>query len=266
MRRFPETIRCSPDAASSRRRGVLAFFQGMDGHMTTRTALVFGGMRGIGRAIVTELAQKGFDIAFTYTRAPDADLPGYAIQADIRDPASVDAAFERALARFGGRLDCVVANAGINVPARPLADFPIDDMRALFETNIIGAFNMLQGAARHVADKGSIVAVTTSLVRHAVAGTGPYTATKAAVEAMLRSLQKELAPRGIRVNAVAPGPVDTDLFRSGKDDAAVARSAAMSPFNRIGKPEEVAKLVAFAVSDDASWVAGQILQPNGALV
>jgi 3-oxoacyl-[acyl-carrier protein] reductase len=104
------------------------------------------------------------------------------------------------------------------------------------------------------------------MVRVAVPGGGPYTATKAAVESLLRSMSKELAARKIRVNGVAPGPVDTDLFRAGKNEEAVARSAAMSPFNRIGTPEEVAEVVAFLASDKASWVHGQIIQPNGGMV
>jgi 3-oxoacyl-[acyl-carrier protein] reductase len=139
-------------------------------------------------------------------------------------------------------------------------------MRDLVETNIVGAFNVLKAAAAGVEDNGVIIALTTSLVRHAVPGVGPYAATKAAVEALLRSLAKEVAGRGIRVNGVAPGPVDTDLFRAGKDEAAVARSAAMSPFNRVGSPEEVAAVVAFLASDRASWVSGQIIQPNGGLI
>ena len=108
--------------------------------------------------------------------------------------------------------------------------------------------------------------VTTTLVRFAAPGLGPYSATKAAFECLLRSMSKELAGRGIRVNGVAPGPVDTDLFRSGKDEAAVQRSAAMSPFNRVGKPDEVAEVIAFLASPKSSWVAGQIVQPNGGLV
>lgn len=137
---------------------------------------------------------------------------------------------------------------------------------ALIEVNLVGAFYALAEAGRRISDRGSIIALTTSLVRHPVPGAGPYTATKAAVEALLRSMQKELAPRNIRVNGVAPGPVDTDLFRNGKDDAAIARSAAMSPFNRIGEAGAVAAIVHFAASDEASWIAGQILQPNGGLV
>ena len=125
---------------------------------------------------------------------------------------------------------------------------------------------MLREAARQVADGGAIVALTTSMVRVAVPGGGPYTASKAAVESLVRSMSKELAPRRVRVNAVAPGPVDTELFRAGKTDEAKARSAAMSPFNRIGTPAEVAEVVAFLVSARASWVHGQVVQPNGGMV
>ncbi|MFZ9297725.1 MAG: SDR family oxidoreductase, partial [Hylemonella sp.] len=88
----------------------------------------------------------------------------------------------------------------------------------------------------------------------------------AAVESLLRSMSKELAPRKVRVNGVAPGPVDTDLFRAGKDEAALARSAGLSPFNRVGQAEEVAEVIAFLASDKASWVHGQIVQPNGGMV
>jgi 3-oxoacyl-[acyl-carrier protein] reductase len=125
---------------------------------------------------------------------------------------------------------------------------------------------MLAEAARRVADGGSIVAITTSLVRHAAPGVGPYTATKAAVESLVRSMAKELASRKVRVNAVAPGPVDTDLFHAGKTDEVKARMAALSPFNRIGQPREVGEVVAFIASDKASWIQGQVVQPNGGMV
>ncbi|WP_395515427.1 SDR family NAD(P)-dependent oxidoreductase [Pseudorhizobium flavum] len=225
-----------------------------------KTALIVGGSRGIGAATVQAMRAEGWKVEATSTSGKDGS-----IVVDIRDPTSVEAAFAEAKARLG-KLDCVVANAGINVPPGPLATFDSDRMRDLVETNIVGAFNVLKAAAARVEDNGVIIALTTSLVRHAVPGVGPYAATKAAVEALLRSLAKEVAGRGIRVNGVAPGPVDTDLFRAGKDEAAVARSAAMSPFNRVGSPEEVAAVVAFLASDRASWVSGQIIQPNGGLI
>ena len=228
-------------------------------------AIVFGGSRGIGAACVDALAESGWQVASTSTRESPSDGRGRRYTVDIRDAAAVARVFEQAEADFGTKPHAVVANAGINVPAGPLAQFKPEHFRDLVEVNIVGAFNVLAEAARRVEDGGGIVAITTSLVRHAVPGTGPYTASKAAVESMVRSMAKELAGRRVRVNGVAPGPVDTDLFNAGKTDEAKQRMAAFSPFNRIGRPDEVAKVVRFLLSDESSWIHGQIVQPNGGM-
>lgn len=240
--------------------------------MSKKIALVFGGTRGIGAATVQKLAESGYDVAYTYvSSAPSvparigaSTTKGY--QVDIREPAQVAQVFADVARDFGNMPHCVVANAGINVPPGPIATYDPENFRKVVEVNLVGAFNVLSAAAKNVVDGGNIIGLTTSMVRMSIPGVGAYTATKAAVESLLRSMSKELAARKIRVNGVAPGPVDTDLFRAGKDEAAIARSAGMSPFNRVGQPEEVAEVVAFLASDKASWVHGQIIQPNGGMV
>ncbi|MCU0937541.1 MAG: SDR family oxidoreductase [Burkholderiaceae bacterium] len=239
--------------------------------MSKPLALVFGGTRGIGAACVEALLRDGYDVAYTATsgtsplaaRGPGRSA-GYAV--DVRDAAAVAKVFADAGRDFGVPVQAVVANAGINRPPGPLAQYADENFRDLVEVNLVGAFNVLREAARQVSDGGSIVALTTSMVRTAPGGVGAYTATKAAVEVLVRALSKELAPRKVRVNAVAPGPVDTELFRAGKTDEMIARSAALSPFNRVGEPQEVAEVVSFVVSQRASWVDGQIVQPNGGMV
>jgi 3-oxoacyl-[acyl-carrier protein] reductase len=240
--------------------------------MSKKIALVFGGTRGIGAATVQKLAESGYDVAYTYvSSAPSvpakigsSTTKGYKV--DIREPAQVAQVFADVANDFGSAPHCVVANAGINVPPGPIATYDAENFRKVVEVNLVGAFNVLSAAAKNVVDGGNIIGLTTSMVRMSIPGVGAYTATKAAVESLLRSMSKELASRKIRVNGVAPGPVDTDLFRAGKDEATIARSAGMSPFNRVGQPEEVAEVVAFLASDKASWVHGQIIQPNGGMV
>lgn len=234
-----------------------------------RLAIVFGGSRGIGQAAVNVLAKDGFNVAWTYVSSPASQTDNGQVRsyaADVRDAQAVSRVFEDARRDFGVSPSCVVVNAGINVPPAPLEAFDAAVFRDLMEVNLFGAFHVLAEAARQVADGGSIIAVTTSMVRHAVPGGGPYTASKAAVEALVRSMSKELAARQVRVNAVAPGPVDTDLFNAGKTDDAKTRSAALSPFDRIGSPAEIAEVIGFLASDKASWVHGQIIQPNGGMV
>jgi 3-oxoacyl-[acyl-carrier protein] reductase len=221
---------------------------------------------------VQALAQDGFRVAFTYVSKPDeakaqekdGQIKAYA--ADVRDVAAVQGVFAQAAKDFGTRPKTVIVNAGINQPYVPMGQFTHDNFRKLMEVNVFGAFNVLTEAAKDVLDGGSIIGITTSMVRTAVPGGGPYTATKAAVESLLRSMGKELASRGVRVNGVAPGAVDTDLFNAGKTEEAKQRAASMSPFNRIGRPSEVADAVAFLASDRASWIHGQIIQPNGGMV
>lgn len=176
--------------------------------MNLNIALVFGGSRGIGAACVEALVADGFHVAYTATADASAGWAHTrAYRCDIRDPTQVAQAFASVQADFGGKPHCVIANAGINVPPTPLAEFPLERFRELVDVNILGAFNVLSQAAREIADGGSIIALTTSMVRHAVAEGGPYTATKAAVESLVRSLAKEVAGRGVRVNCVAPGPM-----------------------------------------------------------
>ena len=224
-----------------------------------KVALVFGGSRGIGAACV-EALKADFEVAFTSM----SGAAGHRV--DIQKAEDVKSVFESVEKQYSSKVDCVIVNAGIGVPPGPIAQFDVANFRKLVEVNIVGAFNVLREAGQRVADGGSIIAITTSMVRHAVPGFGPYAGTKAAVECMVRSMAKEIAPRRVRVNAVAPGPVDTDLFRAGKTEEAKQRSAALSPFNRIGTPAEVAAVVGFLASEKASWVHGQIVQPNGGMI
>jgi 3-oxoacyl-[acyl-carrier protein] reductase len=174
--------------------------------------------------------------------------------------------FDRAEAEFGG-VDVLVNNAGIIQPGLvPLAD--TDD--ALFDriiaVNLKGVFNAMRLAARRLRPGGRIVNFSSSVVRRGPPGYSIYGATKAAVETMTNIFAKELRGRNITVNAVAPGPVATELFLSGKTPAAVEEFARMSPLERIGEVNDIAGVVSFLAGPDGAWVNGQTLRANGGMV
>lgn len=240
-----------------------------------KVAIVTGASRGIGAAIAERLGRDGFTVVVNYAgNAEAAETLAHGIeqaggraltaQADVADPAAVRRMFEAAETAFGG-VDVVVNNAGIMQLAR-VAD--TDD--ALFDktvaTNLKGTFNVLREAARRLRDGGRIVNLSTSVVGTKLETYGVYAATKAAVESLTGILAKELRGRSITVNALAPGPVGTDLFFHGKTPELVERLAKAAPLERLGTPQDIAAAVSFLAGPDGGWVNGQVLRANGGLV
>jgi 3-oxoacyl-[acyl-carrier protein] reductase len=241
----------------------------------TRTALVTGGTGGMGRVIASRLAADGYDVAIAYTGNVDlADAAvgeikehgrlGAAFAADVADEASVSALFDAVDGQFG-HLDVVVHTAGINRPG-VLTDLDLADFDAIHRVNVRGAFVVDQQAARRIRAGGSIVNVSTSMVRFAPPGLSAYAASKAAVDALTRILAKELRGRDITVNAVAPGPTATAAFLASTSAEEREQLAALPPLGRLGRPEDVAGVVSFLAGPAGRWVNGQVVYANGGFV
>jgi 3-oxoacyl-[acyl-carrier protein] reductase len=186
-----------------------------------------------------------------------------AIRADVRKSAEVKSLFEKAIAQYG-RIDVVVNNAGVML-TKPIAAFTDEEFTNQVDINLTGAFFVLREAMTRVADNGSIIDISTSVNRIPIPTYGPYGATKSAIEHLTKVAAKEVG-RGIRVNAVSPGPVNTELYRNGKTPETIARQAAMNPFNRIGEAVDIAPVVVFLATDEAHWISGQVIPVNGAML
>ncbi len=187
-----------------------------------------------------------------------------AAQADVADPAAVAGLFDAVEARFGG-VDVLVNNAGI-MGLSPIAAASDELFERTVAVNLKGVFNGMREAAKRLRDGGRIVSFSSSVVGLYQPSYGLYAATKAAVEAMTHILAKELGQRRITVNAVAPGPVATELFLDGKSPELIERIVAMNPLGRLGAVEDVARAVAFLVGPDGGWVNGQVLRANGGVI
>jgi 3-oxoacyl-[acyl-carrier protein] reductase len=237
-----------------------------------KIAIVTGASRGIGRAVAKRLAQDGFALVVNYlSNASEAEevvaeikvIGGEAIsvKADVANQTVVERLFEETMKKFGS-VDVVVHNSGI-MPLSPIGKSDVELFDKVISTNLRGAFLVLAQAAQHIAAGGRIIAFSSSVLAKNFPTYGPYIASKAGVEGLMRVLANELRGRNVSVNVVAPGPVATELFLKGKSEEQISELSKMPPLERLGKPEDIANVVSFLAGPDGGWINGQVLRANG---
>ena len=246
------------------------------GKLEGRRALVTGGDSGIGRAVAVLFAKEGADVAIVYLdEHGDAEeavgmieaegRKGVSIACDIRDEANCQTAVGRAVEALGG-LDVLVNHAGEQHPRDSITQITAHQLQRTFETNVFSMFYLVKAALPHLAE-GSAIVNTTSVTAYQGNPTFiDYTASNGAIVAFTRGLSNELVEKGIRVNAVAPGPVWTPLIPATFPADAVESFGEQTPMGRIGQPGEIATSYVFLASEDSSFMSGQVLHPNGGSV
>jgi len=241
----------------------------------SKTAIVTGASRGIGAVIAQRLARDGFAVAVNYaSSAAEAEAlvsqikaaggRAIAVKADVASSSDMRQLFDTTEQQLG-KVDVLVNNAGIMKPT-PIAETSDELYEQIFAINTRGTFNALREAATRLNDGGRVINFSSSALGLKLPGYAIYNASKAAVEAMTHVFAKELRGRRITVNAVAPGPVATELFLTGKSEEQIQHFAKLPPLERLGQPEDIAGVVAFLAGPDSGWVNGQTLRANGGIV
>ena len=237
--------------------------------------MVTGAATGIGRSIAHTLAAAGAWVVVNHPHTPEpaekavaeiraAGGSAMALGADVSDGAEFAAMVERLLDEYG-RWDILVNNAAVAI-TKPFAEITEAEFDLSFAVNVKGVFHGLRQAWTHLADGGRIITISSSTTGLMLPGYAVYDATKGAVEQLTHILAKEFGPRRITVNTVSPGATETETYRIGKSAEFLARLEAMSAFGRLGRPDEIAAVVAFLASGDAGWVTAQNIRVNGGTV
>ena len=238
-----------------------------------KIALITGGSRGIGAAIAKRLAADGANVAITYTRGADAAASvvkeieragrkAIAILADATNAGAVEAAVEKTVATFGG-LDVLVNNAGTAIP-KTFEETTLEEMNRLIDINVRGTLVATQAALKHMKSGGRIISIGSAVgERVQVPGLVAYAATKGAIKIFTQGLSREVGSRGITVNNVQPGPIDTDLNPAAGDWAVPQKAA--TALDRYGHVDEVAALVAFVAGPESSYITGSNLTVDGGM-
>lgn len=245
------------------------------GAFAGKTAIVTGSSRGIGSRIAEAFAAAGANVVVNYSgsqgkaeevvrRIEKQGGRAAAIRADVSRVAEIRALFEQTVETFGG-VDILVNNAGV-MHTIPLAQVTEEEFDRQFAVNVKGTFFACQAAAEHLNPGGRIINFSTSVVGAMFPGYSVYAGTKGAVEQFTRQLAKELGPKNITINALAPGPVNTELFLEGKSEQQVAGIVGMNAFGRLGETEDITGAVLFLASEEARWITGQTLRVNGGFV
>jgi len=241
------------------------------GNLADKVALVTGASRGIGAAIARRLAADGASVAITYSKGADAAASvvkaiegaggkALAIQADAVDAAAVRAAVEKTVATFG-QLDVLVNNAGTAIP-KPFEEATLEELDRVIDLNLRGVFIATQAALKHIGDGGRIIMIGSCVgERNMTPGLAAYAATKGAVKMFTQGLSREVGSRGITVNNVQPGPIDTDLNPAAGDWA--APQIANTALKRYGHVDEIAAMVAFVAGPEAAYITGASLTVDG---
>jgi 3-oxoacyl-[acyl-carrier protein] reductase len=240
------------------------------GSLDGKVALVTGGSRGIGAAISRELAKAGAKVALNYRAGQEAadevagEIGGLAVRADVSKPEEVQALIERVEGEFGD-IDALVNNAGVTRDTL-IARMTDDDWQTVIDTNLRGTFNTSRAVSRKMLRRraGSIVNLSSVVGVHGNPGQANYAASKAGIIGLTKALARELGSRGVRVNAIAPGYISTELTDVLNDEQ---RGLILqnTPLGRLGEPEDVARAVRFLCSDEAAFITGDVLFVDGGL-